>query len=138
MPLNTFVAELRNRVFEEILAGQDPSAGVFSPELLAQGRVNGKPQMGSVTFTPSHIHLEFIFSNPATSAVIFVVEVESPERIVFMPVPEWVIENIWQGDIDGTYHFESEANALVQQLVNSLQPERNKQWFERRAAKRRE
>lgn len=138
MPLNTFVSELRRTVFEEISTGQDPSVGAFSRDLLAQGRVNGRPQMGSVTFTPSHIHLEFIFSNPTTSAVIFVVQVPSPERVVFMPVPEWVIENIWQGDIDGTYHFESEANALVKQFAKSMEPESNKQWFERRAAKRRE
>ena len=94
--------------------------------------------MGSTRYTPGEILFEFIYPDPLTTATILTIALPSPERIVFMPVPSWVIENIWQGDIAGTHHFESEANRLMQDLQDELTPPHNRKWFLPQAAKRRE
>ena len=57
---------------------------------------------------------------------------------MFLPVPDWVIESIWQGEISGSYHFESDAKALVEAFQAELSAENNPKWFLPQAAKRRE
>lgn len=138
MTLNQYAAEKRMAIFEELRSGLAPSEGTFSPTVLSEARAKGSPQMGSTRYTPSEIAFEFIYPDPQASAVILTVTLVPPERIVFLPVPSWVVENIWQGDIAGTFHFESEASRLMDDLQSELTPDANRKWFEPQMAKRRE
>ncbi len=138
MTLNEYAAKKRLALYEDLLAGREPSEGAFSNELLADGRVKGPPQMGTTRYEPNAIICEFIYPDARTSATVLSVRLESPERIVFMPVPSWVVENIWQGDIAGTHHFESESARLMLELERDLTPDGNLHWFDKQAAKRRE
>lgn len=138
MNLNAYVAGLRRAMLDELLSGSEPSQGRFDPEVLKQGRVKGSPQLGTVRYTPETITLEFIFSDPMTSATVFVVELDAPQRIVWLAVPEWVVETIWQGDIDGSYHFEDEAMQLLADFAAGLSPEANRESFGVRKVIRRE
>lgn len=136
--LNVFAAEKRRRIFDDLRAGQPPSEGAYSEDLLKEGKVKGTPQVGSTRYEPDAIILEFIYPDPKGIATVLPVRLTAPERIVFLPVPEWVIESIWQGDIDGSYHFESDAQALLAAFQEELSPAGNAKWFGPRAAKRRE
>lgn len=138
MPLNTFAAEAKRTIFEDLLGGRDPSQGTFDPALLKEARTKGQPQMGTTRYEPTHVVFEFIFPEPAGGTVVFPVRLDSPERIVFLPVPGWVIENIWQGDVAGSHVFESDARRLLGELEAELSPESNLKWFGPQAAKRRE
>lgn len=138
MSLNAFAATLRLRLFEDIKGGSDPSVGSFNAAILAEGRLKGTPQMGSTRYEPSALVFEFIFPDNVTVATVFTVTVDAPERIVFLPVPGWVIESIWQGEIDGSYHFESDALELVESFRRDLAADSNLAWFQKRQAKRRE
>lgn len=138
MHLNAYAAQKRLSIFEEIRSGQLPSEGTFDEAVLREGRTKGQPQVGSTRYEPDAIILEFIYHDPRGASVIFSVRLEAPERIVFLPVPNWVVENIWQGDIDGTYHFESEARRQLEVFSEELEPSKNAVWFGPRAAKRRE
>lgn len=138
MTLNAYAAKLRLSLFDDLKAGRDPSQGEWDPVALAEARAKGTPQVGTTRYTPDAIWCEFIYSDPGNSAIIVTVKVPASERIVFMPVPEWVVENIWQGDIDGSYHFESHARKLVEQFTDILEPHANLPWFGPRAPKRRE
>jgi hypothetical protein len=138
MTLNAYAAAKRLAIFEELKLGHPPSEGEFDAGLLAEAKVKGEPQMGSTRFAPESIFLEFIYPGPQTSSSVVTVKLDAPERIVFLPVPSWVVENIWQGDISGTFHFESEANRLYEELELELGKDANKKWFEPQMAKRRE
>lgn len=138
MILNVFAAEKRRQIFDRLKSGGEPGEGTYSPELLAEGRRKGAPQVGSTRYEPNAMHLEFIYPDATSTATILTVTITPPERIVFLPVPEWVIENIWQGDIDGTYHFESDAVRLLEGLRSELDEASNLKWFGPRQAKRRE
>lgn len=138
MTLNAYAAERRRAIFDQIKAGSDPGEGTFNAEVLREARMKGTPQVGSTRYEPHAIHLEFIFPDSSSTATIFTVTLTPPERIVFLPVPEWVIESIWQGDIDGSYHFESQANALLEAFRGELVEDANLKWFGPRQAKRRE
>jgi len=94
--------------------------------------------MGTTRYEPNAIHFEFIYPDSKSSPTVLTVTLEPPERIVFLPVPDWVVENIWQGSIAGTHHFESEAQRLVDEFKADLMPGPNGKWFEPRAPKRRE
>jgi hypothetical protein len=138
MTLNAYAAELRLRIFEEIKAGREPSLGSFDPLILKEARTKGTPQLGTTRYLPNELAFEFIFPDPKSSSTLLSVSVTPPERIVFLPVPEWVIESIWQGDIAGSYHFESEAMHLLESFGNLLTPEGNAPLFGPQLAKRRE
>lgn len=138
MTLNAYAAKLRLSLFDDLKAGRAPSAGEFDEGILAEARAKGVPQVGTTRYEPAAIWFEYIYANPTSAAIIVSVKVPSPERIVFLPVPSWVVETIWQGDIDGSYHFESDARALVQQFADVLEPHANLPWFGPRAPKRRE
>ncbi len=94
--------------------------------------------MGITKYEPGAAHLEFIFPDTSSTSTVFSVRISVPERIVYLPVPEWVIEDIWQGGISGAYHFESDARDLVLRLQEDLAPENNVEWFSPQQAKRRE
>jgi hypothetical protein len=118
--------------------GLPPSQGEFNDAVWKDGKVKGHPQMGTTRYEPNAIIFEFIYPDPQTTATVLSVHLKSPERIVFLPVPEWVVETIWQGEIDGTFHFESEALGLVAAFQSELTEEGNLKWFGPRQAKRRE
>lgn len=126
------------RILDELKAGQAPSEGAYDEALLREARAKGAPQMGTTRFEPETIILEFIYPEAHGTTLILAVRIVAPQRIVFLPVPEWVIESIWQGDIDGSYHFESDAERLVEAFRGQLTPEGNKFWFGPRQPKRRE
>lgn len=138
MKLNEWVATQKRALLEELVAGKEPSFGSFDSALLREGKVKGKPQMGTTRFEPNSVHLEFIFSDPTSTATVLTVTVTPPEKIVFLPVPEWVVESIWQGEIDGTFQFESDAKTLIDTFSSSLFSEQNLNWFRKRQPKRRE
>jgi len=138
MNLNAFAAEKRLAIFDELRQGLAPSVGEFDEAVLKEGKVKGHPQMGTTRYEPSALVFEFIYPDAQTTATVFSVRLSSPERIVFLPVPDWVVETIWQGEIDGTYHFESEALGLVAGLQAELTEEGNLKWFGPRPPKRRE
>lgn len=138
MTLNAFAAERRLATFEDLKAGQSPREGEYSEALLKEARAKGQPQMGTTRYEPHRISFEFIYPDPGSTATVLTVSIPSPERIVFLPVPEWVVESIWQGDIDGTFHFESEAMRLFEAFGRELEGEANLKWFGKRQAKRRE
>lgn len=138
MTLNAYAAKLRLSLFDDLKAGRAPSLGDFDALLLAEARTKGSPLVGTTRYSPDALWFEFIFSDPTSSAVIVTVRVDSPERIVFLPVPSWVIETIWQGDVDGSYHFESHAQEHLAELAREIEPEPNLKWFGPRPPKRRE
>ena len=138
MPLNEYAAQLRRRLFDDLKSGTAPSSGKYDESLLKEGRAKGEPQVGTTRYEPGAIHFEFVYPDRAGSTLILTVSVDPPERIVFLPVPDWVVESIWQGDIDGSYHFESDAKTLMESLRGELEPEANAKWFGPRQPKRRE
>ncbi|MCC7434051.1 MAG: hypothetical protein IT363_05150 [Methanoregulaceae archaeon] len=138
MTLNAYAAKVRLSLFDDLKAGRDPGSGSWDATQLAEARAKGSPQVGTTRYTPDALWFEFIYSGPTSTPIIVTVKVPAPERIVFLPVPDWVIETIWQGDIDGSYHFESHARSLVQQFADVLEPHANLVWFGPRAPKRRE
>ncbi len=138
MTLNAYVAQKKRTIFDELFAGQPPSEGAFDDAVWRDGKAKGQPQMGSTTYLPDLITLEFIYNDPNGAAVVLPVTLVPPQRIVFLPVPEWVVENIWQGDIAGTYHFESDATALMEKLTALLAASENVTLFGPQMAKRRE
>src|SRR5690349_10270634 len=120
MNLNAYAAERRMALFEDLQRGWPPRDAEFDEAVFREGKVKGAPQMGTTRYEPHAIIFEFIYPDPKTTATVLSVRIASPERIVFLPVPEWVIETIWQGDIDGSFHFESEAMKLVGGLQAEL------------------
>ncbi len=138
MTLNAYAAQKRLAILDELKRGQPPTEGVFDAAVFAEGKVKGDPQMGSTRYEPNGIFVEFIYPDPKTTSTILTVRLDSPERIVFLPVPSWVTENIWQGDISGTFHFESEARRLYEELGLEIEGDANLKWFGPQMAKRRE
>lgn len=120
MKLNTFVSEKRKAIFEDLVNGQTPKDGLVDADSLRDAQAKGSPQLGAVRFDPHSIYFEFIYPVRQSNTTIITITVSSPERIVFMPVPTWVIESIWQGDIDGSFHFESEARVLIREFEDGL------------------
>lgn len=129
MILGAFAAESRLAILEALKAGLEPPTGEFDPELLKEARTKGAPQLGTTVFYPDRIVLEYIFPDPQRAATVLSVTVAAPERIVFMPVPEWVVESIWQGEVNGSYHFESHAAELLQRFADQLGAEANAEVF---------
>lgn len=138
MTLNAYAAAKRLAIFDELKRGMPPGEGAYDAAVLAEAKVKGEPQMGATRYEPDAILVEFIYPDPKTTSTILTVKLDPPERVVFMPVPSWVVENIWQGDIAGTFHFESEAQRLFAELGGELESEANKKWFGPQMAKRRE
>ena len=138
MNLNAYAAERRLSFFEDLKRGWPPRDAEFDEAVFKEGKVKGEPQMGTTRYEPHAIVFEFIYPDASSSATVLSVRIAPPERIVFLPVPEWVIETIWQGDIDGSYHFESEAMRLVSMLQSELGADANLKWFGKRDPKRRE
>lgn len=116
MTLSVFAASTKRKIYEELCLGFAPSVGSFVPELLRDAKDKGEPQMGTTVFAPDLVTFEYIYPG----SLLFSVSIIPPQRIVFMPVPSWVVETIWQGEIAGSYHFESDAEALVTEFRELL------------------
>ncbi len=138
MGLSEFVAEKRKGILDRLSQGEPPSEGEFDEGVFKDAVDKGPPQIGATRFEPDAVVLEFIYPDPLGAATILSVRLKSPERIVFLPVPSWVVESIWQGSVDGTFRFESEARKLVEELDRELGSEANRKWFEPRTPVRRE
>jgi hypothetical protein len=124
MTLAEFVAHLRRQVLDALTSGSELAGFNFDPDRLKEGKRKGPPQAGAVRFTPTEVRLEFLFTAPGSAATVLEVSVAAPERIVWMPVPDWVIENIWEGEVIGSFAFESEAlqrvNAYIAKLAQGI------------------
>lgn len=129
MTLNEFAARERTRLFDCLQQGIPPSEGEYSSQLLAEGKMKGKPHMGTTRFEADGIFHEFIYPDPQAGATVLVVKTSPPQRIVYMPVPDWVIASIWQGSVEGSYQFESDALKLVDAYKTSLSRENNPAVF---------
>jgi hypothetical protein len=127
--LGSFTAEVRRSLFAELSAGLSPTSGTFDSDLLKIAQTKGAPQMGSYHYEPVALIAEFIYPDASSGTVIFSVKVPTPERIVYLPIPEWIIESIWQGEISGSYQFESHAISMVESFKQALTPEMNAQLF---------
>lgn len=139
MRLQSFCGETRAEIFEALKSGRPPEQGSFDEAVLRSAKAVGtQPQMGATVFSPQQIAFEFIYPNPQGAPIVFAVTIASPERIVFLPVPDWVVESIWQGEIDGSFVFESEVAGRLSALQAGLEPAANAVWFGKRAPKRRE
>lgn len=138
MRLKEFISEKRKAIYEDLLAGREPREGRFDAELLKEARTKGSPQLGAVVLEPRRVCLEFIYPAPQANTVVLTVSLDPPERIVFMPVPSWVVEHIWQGEIDGSHFFESEARRHLRDFEDLLGEAANAALFGDRRAKRKE
>ena len=138
MTLNEFLAQRKNEMLAQISSGQIPSLGSYDQALLRDLQAKGSPQIGTAVLKPGLIVFEFIFSLAEGQTAVFPVEVVPPERIVHLPVPEWVIESVWQGEVQGSFHFESHARELLAKFQEEIHPSNNAKWFERQPPKRRE
>lgn len=139
MTLTEFTATRKRDVYERILDSREmPESVRVDGAKLKAARESKSVQLGSTNYSPDMIHFELIYQDHQGQPAILSVAMDAPSRIVYMPVPGWVVENIWQGDVSGSYHFESDALAMVQQLQRQLEPEANAALFGPQAPKRRE
>ncbi|MBS1706858.1 MAG: hypothetical protein JST40_13405 [Armatimonadetes bacterium] len=138
MNLNEYVAKTKREIFEALSAGLEPSLGTYDAAILKEVRSKGSPRMGVTVYSPDSLTHEFIYTDGPGSSVILPVTIPAPERIVFLPVPRWVVENIWQGNVDGSFQFESDAIKLLKEFERELEPQNNPKWFGPRASTRRE
>ncbi|MBS1713207.1 MAG: hypothetical protein JST30_02595 [Armatimonadetes bacterium] len=138
MSLNRWAADRKRTLFDELSQGLEPSLGEFDRNVLTEAKAKGRPQMGATVYSPQAARFEFIYSDTASSATVLTVTVAAPERIVYLPVPDWVVENVWQGSVDGSHVFDSEAETAVAKFLESLKPQANAELFGPRQATRRE
>lgn len=138
MTLNEWASKQKIALLSRLQKQQMPDQGDFDEMAFREAMAKGDPQVGATVFEPNRVHFEFVFPDRATVATVLRVSMNPPERIVYMPVPEWVIETIWQGEISGCHHFESHARELLERFANQLEPEPNAALFGGEPPKRRE
>lgn len=138
MRLNEFLAVEKRRAFEAVLTGSKPVGMRCDEGRLKALFEKGKPTMGTTVLNADQISFEFVFTLDDGQTEVLSIVLDPPERIVYMPVPEWVVENIWQGDVQGSYQFESDAAKLVAAFGDELGRDANAKWFKRQQPKRRE
>lgn len=129
MNLNSYAATVRLRVFERLRQGLAPEEGEWDEAVRQEAKLRGAPQMGATRYEPHAIRFEFVYQDPRGGANVLTVTVPSAERIVYLPVPNWVVEIIWQGEIGGSYQFESDAERMVEAFRALLSPENNAALF---------
>jgi hypothetical protein len=120
MTLAGYASNRKSLIFQDLSQGSPPSEGSFDFEVFKEAKDKGKPQMGATRFEAETIIFEYIYPNPNGAPILLSVRLISPDRIVFMPVPDWVVESVWQGEVSGSYRFESEANAMIEEFRASL------------------
>lgn len=94
--------------------------------------------MGTTRFFPDSVVVEFVYPDPLGASLVLPVRLSVPERVVFLPVPDWVVETIWQGEIDGSFRFEGEAREMLSAFAAELEPEANLAHFGARAPRRKD
>jgi len=137
MTLNEWSAKTKRALFDNLDQGHAPASGEFDEALLRDARTKGRPQMGATVYSPDSARFEFVYKDHI-STIVFSVKAPTPHRVIFLPVPSWVVETIWQGDIDGSYHFEPDADELVQGFLAQLSPVENPALFGPKQPTRRE
>ncbi|MGQ9881576.1 MAG: hypothetical protein ACUVSV_12050 [Armatimonadota bacterium] len=137
MTLREFVNATRKQVLDALLHKQPPPIGHFDPKRFEEAVQMREVQMGGTRYTPHSVILEFVFlhDNPG-APLILCVEVDTPEPVVFMPVPEWVQEDVWQGEVKGTFRFRSEAEQLIGSFRHHVLECDNPHYFEERPTPR--
>ncbi len=131
MTLREFVRDQIQAIFEALKAGGAPPIGEYDPAQLKECQRRSYPQVGTTNFQPDAIVLEFIYQDASLGPAVLSVRVPAPEPIVYMPVPDWVIEDVWQGDITGSFRFQSEAEQLLTAFREQVFTERNRAYFEK-------
>ena len=131
MSLREFVREQVQAIFAALQAGSAPPIGEYDPAALQECLRRAQPQVGASRFTPNAIVLEFIFQDASLGPAVLSVRVPAPEPIVYMPVPDWVIEDVWQGEVTGSFRFLSEAERLLEAFRAQVFTERNRAYFEK-------
>jgi len=131
MSLREFVREQVQAIFAALQAGSAPPIGEYDPAALRECLRRAQPQVGASRFTPDAVVLEFIFQDASLGPAVLSVRVPAPEPIVYMPVPDWVIEDVWQGEVTGSFRFLSEAERLLEAFRAQVFTERNRAYFEK-------
>lgn len=126
--LSVVSAQQKRELFDALRRGEMPPFGEFDEGVWRDAKEKGEVQMGTTVFEPNQISYEFIYPG-GEGALVLRVTVQPPERIVYMPIPRWVVDSIWQGEINGSPVFESEAREMVAEFVASLEPEANRPLF---------
>lgn len=133
MKLSEWAATTKKSVYDNLIRTGEPGMGQYDQAALKECLAKGSPQVGTTMFEPDLFKFEFIFRD-SDSTIVLVVNVAPPERIVFMPVPDWVVESVWQGHVEGSHHFESHAREALATFATSLEPGPNKELFGPRQA----
>ncbi len=129
MKLGEYSALKKKEIFNSLLTGERPQ-GEFSEALLREARMRtANPQMGSTQYEPNAIVFEFIYPSAGEAAILVSIKIVSPQRIVYLPVPGWVVQSVWQGDVLGSFHFEEDARALLRAYEDELETEANSAHF---------
>jgi hypothetical protein len=129
MTLREFAVERQRSIFEALQHGLQPPTGIFDEETLRECLRRKQVQTGTTRYRPDRLLFEFIFHEPSLGPAVLTVAVETPEPLVYMPVPEWVVEDVWQGEVTGSFRFESEARLLLQAFSESIFSEANRAYF---------
>jgi len=117
--LNQFVSERRRAVFEALLQGNAAIDGQVDSQRLRELQAKGKPQLGATHYRRDAVVFEFIYPESGAASSVLEVVVAAPDRIVYLPVPEWVVEHIWQGEIEGSFHFLADAEAMISRFQST-------------------
>lgn len=129
MTLREFVRTQIQTIFDALKAGGAPPIGEYNLAQLKECQRRATPQVGATNFQPDALLLEFIFQDASLGPAVLSVRVPAPEPIVYMPVPDWVIEDVWQGDVTGSFRFLSEAERLLEAFREQVFTERNRVYF---------
>lgn len=128
MTLGQFIADCKIRLLAELESRVEPSFGTYDVHQWPGSSRVKQVQIGSATPFPHNVEFEFILTLEEGSEV-FTISVPAPERIVYMPVPEWVLISVWQGEVSGSYHFESDATRMTDRYVALLTSGTNESEF---------
>lgn len=132
MTLRKFVRNNLQTIFEALQKRQLPPVGEYDAQTLKECFRRATVQTGTTHYQPDCILLEFIFSEPNLGPAVLSVRIPAPEPIVYMPVPDWVIQDVWQGEVTGSFRFASEAETLLKKLHNQIFAETNALYFDER------
>ncbi|MFN7015768.1 MAG: hypothetical protein ACK4P5_01190 [Fimbriimonadales bacterium] len=131
MTLREFVRDQIRAIHAALQAGSPPPVGEYDAAQLKECQRRATAQVGATRFLPDAIVLEFVFQDASLGPAVLSVRITAPEPIVYMPVPDWVIEDVWQGDVTGSFRFRSEAEQLLEKFRELVLTERNRAFFEK-------
>ena len=107
----------RRTLLETLKAGKRPDDATFDAGAVEAALAKGVPREGAIRFLPDaaivEVHVAFAGSAPA----------------IWMAVPDWVVENVWQGEVTGRHLFESQARAALDRVAAGILPEPNAAAF---------